>query len=114
MKNFDNTFFTYVVIEIVKTIPYGRATSYGAIAKAAGFPNMSRMVGKVLSNCDSATNNIPAHRVVNSKGELSGRESFGSSHEMEHLLAKEGIIVCYNKIKNWAKVFWDPISEIQL
>jgi len=102
------------VYEIVRTIPYGRATSYGAIAKAIGYPNMSRLVGRIMSECDSNSTNIPAHRVVNSQGVLSAKEAFGDSNEMKKLLEREGIIVINDRIKNWKNIFWDPLQEIQL
>lgn len=103
--------FIEAVYEIVKTIPAGRATSYGAIARASGYFNLSRMVGKVMSECDSKRTGVPAHRVVNSQGILSGHEAFGGD-TMQKLLEAEGIIVVNNKIKNWSKVFWDPMEEI--
>jgi len=104
--------FEQAIYDLVRTIPLGRATSYGAIAKAIGYPTLSRLVGRVLSNCDSRNNNIPAHRVVNSSGVLSAKEAFGSNNEMEQLLASEGIIVSNDKIKNWKSVFWNPLEEM--
>ncbi|WP_277465598.1 MGMT family protein [Parabacteroides sp. PF5-6] len=102
------------IYEIVETVPYGRATSYGAIAKAIGYPMHSRLVGKIMASCDSASNGIPAHRVVNSQGQLSGKEAFGASHEMQRMLEAEGIQVVNDRIVNWRQVFWDPIREIAL
>lgn len=110
----DNIAIREAVYEIVQTIPYGRATSYGAIARAIGHPNLSRMVGKIMATCDSANNQIPAHRVVNSQGILSGREAFGFSNEMQQLLEGEGVKVENDRIKNWRTVFWDPLREINL
>ena len=106
--------FILAVYDVVKTIPYGRATSYGAIAKAIGYPNMSRMVGRVMSECNSAETNIPAHRVVNSQGILSGKEAFGNAGEMQQMLELEGITIINNKIQKWKSVFWNPIEEIKL
>ncbi|MDL2255906.1 MGMT family protein [Parabacteroides sp. OttesenSCG-928-G06] len=100
------------VYEIVCTIPFGRATSYGAIARAIGYPKHSRMVGKIMSNCESDTNGIPAHRVVNAQGVLSARDAFGSVGEMQRRLEAEGIQVSNYRIQNWKKVFWDPLREI--
>lgn len=102
------------VYQIVKIIPCGRATSYGAIAKAAGYPHLSRLVGKIMSEDNTGDSPIPAHRVANSQGILSGKEAFGSKGEMQKLLESEGITVTGNRIKNWKKVFWDPLDEIQL
>lgn len=101
------------VYEIVSTIPFGRATSYGAIAKAAGYPNMSRLIGKIMSECNSEKTGIPAHRVVNSQGVLSAKKAFGNPEEMQKLLEAEGISVTNDRIKNWKKVFWNPIEEIK-
>lgn len=102
------------VYEIVRTIPYGRATSYGAIARAVGYPNLSRMVGKIMGECDSAHTGIPAHRVVNSQGILSGKWAFGFSGEMQQLLEAEGIQIKQDRIQNWKTVFWNPLHEITL
>lgn len=102
------------VHEIVKLIPQGRATSYGAIAKAIGFPNLSRMVGQIMSQCNSITSHLPAHRVVNSSGFLSAKNAFGVSGEMQQLLESEGIVVVNDKIQNWKKVFWNPLESISL
>ncbi|MDL2262254.1 MGMT family protein [Bacteroidales bacterium OttesenSCG-928-I21] len=114
MDKTEKKAITQAVYDIVKIIPRGRATSYGAIAKAIGYGNMSRMVGKIMSECNSSENNIPAHRVVNSQGFLSGKDAFGDSDEMRKLLESEGIIVINDKIKNWKNVFWNPAEEILL
>ncbi|GHS93108.1 methylated-DNA--protein-cysteine methyltransferase [Bacteroidia bacterium] len=100
------------VYDIVNLIPYGRATSYGAIAKATGFPNLSRKVGKIMSECNSVENGIPAHRVVNSQGILTAGDAFGSNGEMQKLLESEGITVDNNRIRDWKRVFWDPFKEL--
>lgn len=113
MSKLDKEDFIQGVRDIVRSIPYGRATSYGAIAKAVGYPNMSRMVGKMMGECSSGSD-IPAHRVVNSQGCLSGSLAFGNSGEMQRLLELEGIIVVNNRIKDWQSVFWSPIEEIFL
>ena len=102
------------IYEIVRTIPYGRATSYGAIAKAIGYSNMSRLVGRIMGECDSKKTNVPAHRVVNSQGALSAKEAFGSADEMQRLLESEGVIVVNDRIRNWKTVYWSPIEEIRL
>lgn len=112
MSQLDKENFTQGVYDVVKNIPHGRATSYGAIAKAIGYPNLSRMVGKIMGACDSALSGIPAHRVVNSQGVLSGKNAFGDSTEMQRLLELEGIVVINDRIKNWKTVFWDPMAEL--
>lgn len=102
---------TLAVYDIVKMIPYGRATSYGAIAKAIGYPNMSRLVGRIMSECNSQIMGLPAHRVVNSQGILSGSKAFGED-KMKKLLESEGIIIINDKIQKWKTIFWDPLKEV--
>jgi methylated-DNA-protein-cysteine methyltransferase-like protein len=112
--NIDKDRFRKAVYDVVCCIPRGRATSYGAIAKAIGYPNMSRLVGNVMGECDSLTSHIPAHRVVNSQGVLSAKAVFGNPLGMQSLLEQEGITVLNNTIVNWKTVFWDPLSEINI
>ena len=114
MNKLDKENFIIAVHDIVRAIPYGQVTSYGAIAKAAGYLNMSRMVGNIMSEHNPNKNSIPAHRVVNSQGILSGKAAFGSSGEMQKLLESEGISIINDRIKNWKTVFWNPIDEIVL
>lgn len=102
------------VYEIVKRIPKGRATSYGAIAKAVGYPNMSRLVGRIMGECSLSQEKVPAHRVVNSQGVLSGKDCFSTPTDMQERLEAEGIMVENNRIQNWKTVFWNPINEISL
>lgn len=102
------------VYDIVRSIPYGRASSYGAIAKAIGYPDMSRLVGRIMGECDSRETGIPAHRVVNSQGVLSGKDCFETPTKMQELLEAEGIKVVNNRIQNWKTVFWNPLNEIEL
>lgn len=99
------------VYDLVRLIPRGRACSYSLIAQAIGFPNYSRQVGRIISQADSAETGIPAHRVVNSQGILSGRAAFGSSNEMQRLLEAEGIVIVNHRIKNWKQVRWNPMEE---
>lgn len=106
--------FTKAVHEIVRMIPYGRATSYSALAKASGYPNLSRMVGRIMSDSDSVNTDIPAYRVVNSQGVLSGKRAFGNSDEMKNLLENEGLKIINDRIQNWKQVFWNPMDEIKL
>ncbi len=112
MYNADINQLQQAVYEIVKLIPSGRATSYGAIAKAVGFPNLSRLVGRIMSQCDSEVSHIPAHRVVNSSGILSAKDSFGAPGRMQRLLELEGIVVINDRIQNWKKIFWNPLEEL--
>lgn len=104
--------FRLLVFQVARLIPEGRATSYGAIANAIGYPTLSRMVGRVLAN--SSRDDIPAHRVVNSQGYLSGKNSFGTPSLMQNLLEAEGVTVINDKIKNWKTVFWNPVIELTI
>lgn len=114
MSRIDKKILTQAVYDIVRRIPVGRATSYGAIAKAIGYPNMPRLVGKIMGECASDETGLPAHRVVNSQGNLSGKAAFTGSKSMQSLLEAEGISVVNDKIVNWKKVFWNPIDEIEI
>jgi methylated-DNA-protein-cysteine methyltransferase-like protein len=100
--------FFQTVYKIARTIPRGRVTSYGAIADASGLKLTGRMVGWAMNAAGSAKPPVPAHRVVNSKGELSGSSHFATPTLMQELLEQEGIIVKGNKIENFKAVFWDP------
>jgi len=95
------------VYQIAIFIPYGRVTSYGAIAKYLGTPKSARMVGWAM-NASHLNPDIPAHRVVNRKGLLTGKHHFQGTNLMQQLLESEGIEVVNNQIQNFDKVFWDP------
>lgn len=107
----DDSFYDQVY-EIVRLIPKGRVSSYGAIAKALGAGGSARMVGYAMSNAGVAKPKVPAHRVVNSSGLLTGKFHFSPPGLMEELLEKEGIKVVNDKVKDFKKVFWDPLIEI--
>jgi methylated-DNA-protein-cysteine methyltransferase-like protein len=100
------------VFEIARLVPKGRVTSYGAIAKALGAGGSARMVGYAMSNAGIAHPKVPAHRVVNSSGLLTGKFHFSPPELMQELLEKEGITVVNDKIKDFKNVFWDPLTEI--
>ncbi|MCK9481556.1 MAG: MGMT family protein [Bacteroidia bacterium] len=103
----SNDFYEQVW-DTVKQIPYGRVTSYGAIARFLGTTRSARMVGYALNNLGNDDNqNVPAHRVVNRIGLLTGKFHF-QSQSMEELLAEEGISVVNNRVQNFEIVFWDP------
>jgi len=102
------------VFEVVKCIPYGRVSSYGAIARYLGAAGASRMVGWAMNQSHSQTGNIPAHRVVNRLGLLTGKAHFGHPHIMQQLLEAEGIMVEEDKILEFEKVFWDPNKELRV
>lgn len=107
-----DTNFYEQVYEIARLIPKGRVTSYGAIAKALGVANSSRMVGHAMLYAGMASPKVPAHRVVNSSGLLTGRFHFSPPTLMQELLEKEGITVINDKVKDFKKVFWDPLKEL--
>ena len=100
------------VYEVVRIIPPGRVSSYGAIARFLGTTNSARMVGWAMNQSHHCIIPVPAHRVVNRQGLLSGKHHFGSGDLMEKLLADEGIIVENDKIINFKKYFWDPCAEL--
>lgn len=111
MKSNDN--FFEKVYEVAKLIPYGRATSYGAIAKYLGAARSARMVGWAM-NASHNNEEIPAHRVVNRMGLLTGKQHFDGTNLMQQLLENEGVIVIDNQIQNFTEVFWNPVIELEL
>ncbi|MEZ4936755.1 MAG: MGMT family protein [Crocinitomicaceae bacterium] len=100
------------VFEIVKLIPEGRVTSYGAIAKCLGTPKSSRMVGWAMNASHRLSNPIPAHRVVNRNGMLTGKMHFQNSDEMQNRLEAEGHSIENDQIVGFEHVFWDPEEEL--
>lgn len=108
----QNADFFQSVYDLVKEIPKGRVTSYGAIAKALGTPKSSRMVGWAM-NASHKDQSIPAHRVVNRKGLLTGKMHFETPTRMQELLEAEGHTIKNNQIQNFENAFWDPQSIIQ-
>jgi len=108
----DASFFE-AVFEIVRQIPKGRVTSYGAIAAALGAKSSSRMVGWAMNN-SHFLHNVPAHRVVNRIGLLTGKMHFAYPEQMQELLEKEGIEVKDDRIQDFERCFWDPVKELGL
>lgn len=108
-----NDFFTQVY-EITKKIPYGRVTTYGAIAQCLGTKQSSRLVGWALNSSHHFKEFIPAYRVVNRKGLLTGKHHFGGPTVMEQLLENEGVHILENKVVDFEKLFWDPMKELKL
>lgn len=98
------------VYEVAKQIPYGRVTSYGAIANYLGAARSARMVGYAMNG--SVGKDVPAHRVVNRKGLLTGKHHFDGTNLMQQLLESEGIKVKDNQIQHFEKVFWEPSKEL--
>lgn len=107
----ENADFFERVYEVVKLIPEGRATSYGAIANYLGAKRSSRMVGWAM-NAAHKIPDVPAHRVVNRNGQLTGKMHFADPDQMERLLFSEKIEVQNDEIVNWKNVFWDPMIEL--
>ena len=96
------------VYEVTRQIPYGRVTSYGAIANFLGAAKSARMVGYALNG--SHSKDVPAHRVVNRKGLLTGKHHFEGTNLMQQLLESEGVKVKDNQIQNFDQIFWEPIN----
>ena len=111
-QKLNNDFFQRVY-EVTSHIPYGRITSYGAIARFLGSGRSARMVGWALNVCHINQELIPAHRVVNHIGLLTGKHHFGNSSTMEQLLTNEGIMIEDDKIINFREKFWDPSTELK-
>jgi len=106
----EESFFE-LVYEVARQIPYGRVTSYGAIAACLGTKLSARMVGWAMNGADKVNPTVPAHRVVNRSGLLSGKHHFKPPGKMEKLLRKEGILVKDDVIVNFKEKFWDPSGE---
>ena len=104
----DRQGFFQQVYEVVKQIPYGRVTSYGAIAEYLGSRGSARMVGWAMNSAHHQQDNIPAHRVVNRNGLLTGKHHFGGNDVMQQLLESEGIDIENDRIVNYREVFWNP------
>lgn len=102
------------VYEITRQVPYGRVTSYGAIARCLGTEGSSRMVGWALNQCHHQQPPVPAHRVVNRHGLLTGRHHFHPPELMQQLLENEGIRVENNQVVEFKSHFWDPGTELNL
>ena len=105
--------FFELVYEVVKLIPAGRVTSYGAIANYLGTGRSARMVGWAM-NASHNPPDVPAHRVVNRNGLLSGKNHFEHPDKMQTLLEAEGITVKNDQIQNFKVVFWDPNVELEI
>jgi methylated-DNA-protein-cysteine methyltransferase-like protein len=105
--------FYDMVYQVVRLIPPGRVTSYGAIANYLGAKGSSRMVGYAMQACGRANPPVPAHRVVNSAGLLTGKFHFGGDL-MEQMLESEGVHVKEDKVVDFKKILWDPSVELAL
>ena len=105
--------FFELVYDVVRLIPKGRATSYGAIAEYLGTKLSARMVGWAMNAAGTIYPPVPAHRVVNRNGMLSGRHHFATPTLMADLLKSEGIKIKNDTIVNFEKIFWDPVKELE-
>ncbi|WP_297332750.1 MGMT family protein [Flavobacterium sp.] len=108
----ENISFFERVYQVVRQVPYGRVTSYGAIASYLGAARSARMVGWAM-NASHGHDDVPAHRVVNRQGLLTGKHHFGGTNLMQQLLENEGIKVKENKIVDFKKHFWNPAEALQ-
>ena len=106
--------FFDMVYQVVRLIPKGRVTSYGAIAKYLGAAGSSRLVGYAMNGAHNQKPKVPAHRVVNRNGLLTGKHHFATPFEMQELLAKEKVKVVDDKIIDFAKYYWDPQIELKI
>ncbi|MFH0893523.1 MAG: MGMT family protein [Bacteroidota bacterium] len=110
----DNTSFFKQVFEVARLVPYGRVTSYGAIARYLGTSSSARVVGWAMNLSHHAEFPVPAHRVLNRKGMLTGKHHFEGTMVMQQLLESEGIQVVNDCVVDFEKKFWDPMNELKL
>ena len=108
--NRENGFF-HLVYEVVRQIPKGRVSTYGAIAAVLGTRLSARMVGWAMNGAHQVKPKVPAHRVVNRNGMLTGKHHFSTPEKMQELLEKEGVEVKDDQVINFREIFWDPSKE---
>lgn len=109
----DESFFE-LVYSVVRQVPKGRVTSYGAVAAALGTKLSARMVGWAMNGSHRVRPKVPAHRVVNRQGLLTGKFHFPDPEEMQRRLEREGVKVADDKVQDFKTVFWDPATELNL
>ncbi|MCC6181407.1 MAG: MGMT family protein [Bacteroidia bacterium] len=114
MSNIQTNDFFDQVYQVVRLIPKGRVTSYGAIANYLGAKKSSRLVGYAMNAAHTQKKTVPAHRVVNRNGELTGKHHFKTPFEMQELLEKEKIEIKNDRIVDFKKYFWNPTVELAL
>jgi methylated-DNA-protein-cysteine methyltransferase related protein len=102
------------IYDVVRCVPKGRVTSYGAVAAAIGAASGARVVGYAMNLCHGIKPKVPAHRVVNRNGMLTGKHHFSPPERMQELLEKEGIKVVDDVVVDFEKLFWDPMKELTL
>ena len=113
MKAKTNDFYDQV-FQVVRLIPKGRVTSYGAIAKYLGAPSSSRVVGYAMNASHSQKEKVPAHRVLNRNGQLTGKHHFSTPFMMQELLEKENIIIKNDTVQDFNNHYWDPTLELSI
>ncbi len=106
--------FFEMVYDVARLVPAGRVTSYGAIARYLGTGRSARMVGWAMNKAHCQAVYVPAHRVVNSKGLLTGKHHFGSPVAMQELLENEGVRVENDQVVDFKNLFWDPVNELKI
>lgn len=106
--------FFQMVYQVVRLIPKGRVTSYGAIAAYLGAKSSSRVVGYAMNGAHNVKPKVPAHRVVNRNGLLTGKHHFDTPYQMQELLEKEKIKVKDDKVVDFKKLYWDPFEELKM
>lgn len=113
MSRGNNVNDTYALIyEMVRLCPAGRVTSYGALAAAVGLKSGARLVGYAMNNCHGVSPSVPAHRVVNRNGLLTGKFHFETPTTMQQLLEAEGVQVVDDRVVDFQRLFWDPLKEL--
>jgi len=110
----DRADFFEQVYQVVRLIPEGRVTSYGAIAQYLGTRGSSRMVGYAMNGSHTVQPPVPAHRVVNRQGLLTGKYHFASATAMQDALEKEGITIIDDQVQDFKTLFWDPNTQLAL
>lgn len=108
------TDFFHQVFQVVRLIPKGRVTSYGAIANYLGAPSSSRVVGYAMNASHAQKEKVPAHRVLNRNGQLTGKHHFPTPFMMQELLEKENLLIKNDAVQDFKKYFWDPTIELSV
>jgi methylated-DNA-protein-cysteine methyltransferase-like protein len=108
------TDFFHQVFQVVRLIPKGRVTSYGAIANYLGAPSSSRVVGYAMNASHAQKEKVPAHRVLNRNGQLTGKHHFPTPFMMQELLEKENLLIKNDVVQNFKKYYWDPTIELSM
>lgn len=103
-----------IIYDVVRAIPRGRVTTYGAIAAAIGAKSGARVVGYAMNSCTGVKPKVPAHRVVNRNGMLTGKHHFNPPELMQQLLEKEKIKISEDKVVDFKSLFWDPLTELSI